>query len=77
MTLLTGERGCGIDQFPDVGIHAVVRVVCGALIVVVARVVPGPGDRGLELAGRGRVPGRLVVPMPVSRCGADPLARMI
>ena len=31
----------------------------------------------LGLASRGRVPDRLVIPVPVSRCGADPLARMI
>jgi hypothetical protein len=31
---------------------------------------------GLELAGPGRMPGRLAAAVLVSRCGADPLARM-
>jgi hypothetical protein len=45
--LLTGERGCRIDQFPDPGIQAAARFGCGALVMVV------PFAR-LRLGGRGR-----------------------
>lgn len=66
--LLAGERGCGIDQFADPGIQAAVRFGCGAVVVVVA--FAGCGRAGVaEVAGRGRVPGWLAVPVRVFPLG--------
>jgi hypothetical protein len=44
--LLSGERGCRIDQFPDPGIRAAARFVCGALVMVVPVAGLRPGGRG-------------------------------
>jgi hypothetical protein len=67
--LLTGERGCRIDQFPDPGIQAMARFVCGALVLVVpfAGLRPGKGSgaRGgcrVGLPSRFRFPAVVLVP---------------
>jgi len=65
-----GERGCCLGQVPDPGIQvAAAGVECGVPVAVVTLVALG-------WAAGAWVPGRLAIPVPVSRCGADPLARM-
>jgi hypothetical protein len=44
--LLTGERGCRIDQFPDPGIQAAARFACGALVMAVPFAGLRPGGAG-------------------------------
>ena len=75
VALLAGQRGCRLDQLPDPGIQGRVRVACG-VPVVVGRSPRRLSAAGLELAGRDGCPAGLASAVLVSRCGADPLARM-
>jgi hypothetical protein len=64
-----GERGCCLGQLPDPGVQAATGVVCAVPVGVVTLVALGP-------VGQGAGARRVVVPVPVCRCGAGPLERM-